>query len=166
MLVPAWVEAEAKAGGTAAGGTAACGVVRSRLVVAGSELAIKPAPSLPLCLPSQVDEYVHAAPGDDDHSSGGSGGGGSGGDPAAPMRRGASGRRVLARSYELGPGCVAGSTDFYLSRPHSTRAVCRSAVARVLRVSRAGAPASAWAQAAVGLAETARLLLPLWQGLA
>ncbi|KAL4426414.1 hypothetical protein ABPG77_004708 [Micractinium sp. CCAP 211/92] len=52
-----------------------------------------------------------------------------------PDRVGA-GRRVLARSYECGPGCVVGSTDFYLARPHGTRAVCRSAVARVLRVSR------------------------------
>lgn len=56
-----------------------------------------------------------------------------------PDRDGA-GRRVLARSYECGPGCVVGSTDFYLARPHGTRAVCRSAVARVLRVSRSGAP--------------------------
>lgn len=30
-----------------------------------------------------------------------------------------------------------GTTDFYLSRPHGTRAVCRSSVARVLRFSRA-----------------------------
>lgn len=54
-----------------------------------------------------------------------------------PDREGA-GRRVLARSYECGPGCVVGSTDFYLARPHGTRAVCRSAVSRVLRVSRSG----------------------------
>lgn len=44
---------------------------------------------------------------------------------------------MLARSYELGPGCVVGSTDFYLGRPHGTRAVCRSAMARCLRVTRA-----------------------------
>ena len=43
-----------------------------------------------------------------------------------------------ARSYECGPGCVVGSTDFYLARPHGTRAVCRSSVARVLRVTRSG----------------------------
>lgn len=55
-----------------------------------------------------------------------------------PDRSGGGGRRLLARSYELGPGCVVGSTDFYLARPHGTRAVCRSAVARALRVSRAG----------------------------
>jgi len=40
------------------------------------------------------------------------------------------------RSFELGPGCVAGSTDFYLARPHRTRAVCASVACRVLRVSR------------------------------
>ena len=50
---------------------------------------------------------------------------------------GAAGGSVLTRSYELGPGCVLGSTDFYLARPHATRAVCRSPVSRVLRVSRA-----------------------------
>ena len=55
-----------------------------------------------------------------------------------PERSGGGGRRLLARSYELGPGCVVGSTDFYLARPHGTRAVCRSAVARALCVSRAG----------------------------
>lgn len=59
-----------------------------------------------------------------------------------PDRIGA-GHRVLARSYDCGPGCVAGSTDFYLARPHGTRAVCRSAVARVLRVPRSGEPGPA-----------------------
>lgn len=53
-------------------------------------------------------------------------------------------QRQLARSYELGPGCVLGSTDFYLARPHGTRAVCRSPVARVLRISRTGG-AGRWA---------------------
>ncbi|KAL4859503.1 putative vacuolar membrane protein [Chlorella vulgaris] len=55
---------------------------------------------------------------------------------ASLLDRSGSGRRVLSRSFELGPGCVVGSTDFYLSRPHGTRAVCRSAVARVLRLTR------------------------------
>lgn len=46
-------------------------------------------------------------------------------------------RSVRIRSFELGPGCVAGSTDFYLARPHGTRAVCASVACRVLRLSRA-----------------------------
>eukprot|EP00887_Chlorella_sp_A99_P005390 scaffold1.g5390.t1 len=50
--------------------------------------------------------------------------------------RSRSGRRVRVQSFELGPGCVAGSTDFYLARPHGTRAVCTSAGTRLLRVSR------------------------------
>jgi CRP-like cAMP-binding protein len=40
------------------------------------------------------------------------------------------------RSFELGPGCVGGSTDFYLARPHSTHAVCASVACRVLRISK------------------------------
>ena len=43
---------------------------------------------------------------------------------------------IRVRSFELGPGCVAGSTDFYLARPHSTMAVCASVASRVLRLSR------------------------------
>jgi MFS superfamily sulfate permease-like transporter/CRP-like cAMP-binding protein len=43
---------------------------------------------------------------------------------------------VPVRSFELGPGCVIGSTDFYLARPHGTRAVCASVACRVLRLSR------------------------------
>lgn len=52
-----------------------------------------------------------------------------------PARRGGQ-RRLRVRSFELGPGCVAGSTDFYLARPHGTRAVCASVACRVLRLSR------------------------------
>lgn len=44
---------------------------------------------------------------------------------------------VKVRSFELGPGCVAGSTDFYLARPHGTRAVCASGACRMLWLSRA-----------------------------
>ncbi|KAI8107618.1 hypothetical protein M9435_002646 [Picochlorum sp. BPE23] len=40
------------------------------------------------------------------------------------------------RSFELGPGCVGGSTDFHLARPHSTHAVCASIACRVLRISK------------------------------
>lgn len=40
------------------------------------------------------------------------------------------------RSFELGPGCVGGSTDFFLARQHRTQAVCSSPVARVLCLSR------------------------------
>jgi CRP-like cAMP-binding protein len=43
---------------------------------------------------------------------------------------------VPVRSFELGPGCVIGSTDFYLARPHGTRAVCASISCRILRLSR------------------------------
>jgi hypothetical protein len=92
----------------------------------------------PLCRP-QVDEFVRV----------GEEGGGGGRSAAGPLSgggspsfllldRSGSGRRVLARSFELGPGCVAGSTAFYLARPHATRALCRSPSARVLRVTRSG----------------------------
>ena len=40
------------------------------------------------------------------------------------------------RSFELGPGCVGGSTDFFLARPHSTHAICASVACRVLRFSK------------------------------
>lgn len=66
----------------------------------------------------------------------GSGGGLPASASGAPLSDAAGRRMVLARSYELGPGCVVGTTDFYLARPHGTRAVCRSSVARVLRFSR------------------------------
>ena len=58
------------------------------------------------------------------------------GDALPRLERSPTGRHLLARSYELGPGCVAGSTDFYLARPHLTQAVCSSPLARVLRLSR------------------------------
>lgn len=45
-------------------------------------------------------------------------------------------RNVPVRSFELGPGCVIGSTDFYLARAHVTRAVCASVACRILRLSR------------------------------
>ena len=67
----------------------------------------------------------------------GSGGGLPTSASGAPLADASGRRMVLARSYELGPGCVVGTTDFYLARPHGTRAVCRSSVARVLRFSRA-----------------------------
>lgn len=78
----------------------------------------------------QVDEFVHAA-------ACGSSDGASAASAVSLLERHGSVSRVLARSYELGPGCVVGSTDFYLARPHGSRAVCRSPVARVLRFSRA-----------------------------
>lgn len=43
-----------------------------------------------------------------------------------------------ARTFELGPGCLGGSTDFFLGRPHSTQAYCSSTTCRVLVVSRTG----------------------------
>jgi len=43
---------------------------------------------------------------------------------------------VPVRSFVLGPGCVIGSTDFYLARPHGTRAACASVACRILRLSR------------------------------
>lgn len=46
-------------------------------------------------------------------------------------------KRVRVRSFELGPGCVAGSTSFYLARPQGTRAVCASVACRILRLNRA-----------------------------
>ncbi|KFM27903.1 Uncharacterized protein C24H6.11c [Auxenochlorella protothecoides] len=45
---------------------------------------------------------------------------------------------AAGRSFELGPGCVAGSTDFFLARPHGSQAVCSSPVARVLALTRQG----------------------------
>lgn len=79
----------------------------------------------------------------------------------------ASGRRmVLARSYELGPGCVVGTTDFYLARPHGTRAVCRSSVARVLRFSRAALERlGAEAPQVGGVHSVAGWCIILWLGL-
>jgi len=47
-------------------------------------------------------------------------------------------RNVPVRSFELGPGCVIGSTDFYLARPHGTRAACASVISRIIRLSRSG----------------------------
>ena len=41
------------------------------------------------------------------------------------------------RSFEMGPGCVVGCTDFYLTRPHRTEAAAASAQCRVLCVTRA-----------------------------
>jgi SulP family sulfate permease len=56
----------------------------------------------------------------------------------AEVRGGAGpgGRAVRVRSFELGPGCVAGTTDFYLARPHGTQAVCATHACRVLWLSR------------------------------
>lgn len=45
-------------------------------------------------------------------------------------------QKKLIRSFELGPGCIGGSTDFYLARLHSTHAVCASVACRVLRISK------------------------------
>ncbi len=45
----------------------------------------------------------------------------------------------MFRSFELGPGCIAGSTDFYLARPHATRAFCISGSCVVLGLSREAA---------------------------
>lgn len=42
------------------------------------------------------------------------------------------------RTFELGPGCLGGSTDFFLGRPHSTQAYCSSTTCRVLVVSNTG----------------------------
>lgn len=42
------------------------------------------------------------------------------------------------RTFELGPGCLGGSTDFFLGRPHSTQAYCSSTSCRVLVVSNTG----------------------------
>lgn len=44
--------------------------------------------------------------------------------------------RLKVRSFELGPGCVAGSADFYLNRPHRTQAVCASRSCQYLLLSR------------------------------
>ena len=62
------------------------------------------------------------------------GGGGGGGDGSVQRYALPSVKKI--RSFELGPGCVAGSTDFYLARPHGTRAVCASVACRILRLSR------------------------------
>jgi SulP family sulfate permease len=48
----------------------------------------------------------------------------------------AGARLELVRSFELGPGCVLGATDFYLGRAHRTVAACASPEARVLELSR------------------------------
>jgi CRP-like cAMP-binding protein len=48
----------------------------------------------------------------------------------------AGARLELVRSFELGPGCVLGATDFYLGRAHRTIAACASPEARVLELSR------------------------------
>ena len=40
------------------------------------------------------------------------------------------------RSFELGPGSVCGSTDFFLARDHSTNAMCASTTCRIFSVSR------------------------------
>lgn len=91
----------------------------------------------------QVDEFVRVGEeggrGPSSHLD--SGGGGGAGSPSSSLvpDRTVGGRCVLARSFELGPGCVVGSTDFYLARPHATRALCRSPTALVLRVTRSGA---------------------------
>lgn len=42
------------------------------------------------------------------------------------------------RTFELGPGCLGGSTDFFLGRSHSTQAYCSSTTCRVLVVSKSG----------------------------
>lgn len=49
---------------------------------------------------------------------------------------GSSVHRFKVRSFELGPGCVAGSADFYLNRPHRTQAVCASRSCQYLCLSR------------------------------
>ena len=54
----------------------------------------------------------------------------------APGAGGSPGGRVRVRSFELGPGCVSGATDFVLGRPHGTRALCCSPSCQLLCLSR------------------------------
>ena len=48
------------------------------------------------------------------------------------------GQWKLLRSYELGAGCLAGTTDFFLGGVHATRCRCVSGSARVMRLDRQG----------------------------